>query len=93
MKFKSNTKYGEPVENGSIYEGKIGNLYIFIHHIYNGESWYLSCHNMNISNEPLESKDIINAINESKEILKKVVNKFQKDVDAFCKENIELSRY
>lgn len=93
MKFKSNAKYGQPVESGSIYEGKIGNLFISIHHIYNGEEWYVSCHDLNIKQRELESKDLISAINEAKEVLKKKVDDLQKDVNAFCEESIEISRY
>lgn len=93
MKFKSNAKYGQPVESGSVYEGRIGNLIISIHHIYGGEMWFLSCHNLNISQKSLKSETLIGAINEAKEILKIVVEDLQKDVNAFCEESIEISRH
>lgn len=93
MKFNSNAKYGKPVESGSIYEGRIGNLIISVHHIYGGETWYLSCHKLNISQRLLKSEDLMSAINEAKEVLKKTVEDFRKDVDAFCEEAIEISRY
>ena len=93
MKFKSNAKHGQPVESGSIYEGRIGNLIISVHHIYNGEAWFLSCHSLNISQRLLKSEDLMSAINEAKEVLKKTVEDLHKDVNAFCEESIEISRY
>ena len=93
MKFTSNAKYGQPVESGSIYEGRIGNLIITVHHIYGGEDWFLSCHSLNISQKHLESEILIGAIKESKEILKSVIDSLQKDVNDFCEESIEISRY
>lgn len=93
MKFKSNAKYGKPVESGSIYEGRIGKLIISVHHLYGGEDWFLSCHSLNMSQRPLKSETLMGAINETKEVLKDAVGSLQKDVSAFCKEDIEISRY
>lgn len=93
MKFKSNARYGKPIESGSIYRGKIGDLNISVHHIYNGEEWYLSCQNLNISQMELKNKTLIGAINESKEILRNIVDELQRDINAFCTEEIEISRY
>lgn len=93
MKFKSNAKYGQPVESGSIYEGRIGNLIISVHRIYNGETWFLSCHKLNIIQRELKSETLMDAIKEAKEILKQEIENLQKDVNAFCEENIEISRY
>lgn len=93
MKFKSNAKYGKPVESGSIYEGRIGNLIISVHHIYNGETWFLSCHKLNISQRELKSETLMSAIKEAKEVLKREVEELQKNVNTFCEENIEISRY
>lgn len=93
MKFKSNAKYSQPVESGSVYEGRIGNLIISVHHIYGGKEWYLSCHSLNINQRELKSEDLMSAINEAKEILRKKVEDLQKDVNAFCEESVEISRY
>lgn len=93
MKFKSNAKYGQPVEAGTIYDGKIGNLDISVHHIYGGKEWYLSCYDLNIKQRLLKSEDLLEAIEESKSVLKNVVDEIRKDVNAFCKESIEISRY
>lgn len=93
MKFVSNAKYGQPVESGSIYEGRIGNLIISVHHIYNGETWFLSCHKLNISQRELKNETLMGAIKEAKEILKQEIDVLQKDVNTFCEESIEISRY
>lgn len=93
MKFKSNAKYGKPVESGTIYEGRVGKLIVSIHHLYGGEDWFLSCHSLNMSRKPLKSKELVDAINEAKEVMRDAVDSLQKDVNAFCEEDIEISRY
>ncbi len=92
MKFKSNAKYGEPVESGTIYEGKIGKLRVSVHRIIHCEGWYLSCVDVRISQMRLKSDTLMGAIEESKEVLKTVVDRLSKDVKAFCEEDIEISR-
>lgn len=93
MKFKSNAKYGEPEESGTIFEGKIGNLRVSVHKIIHLEGWFLSCSTLQISRMDLKSDTLMEAISEAKEVLKKAVYDLQKDVDSFCKEEIEISRY
>lgn len=92
MKFKSNAKYGEPVESGTIYEGRIGELRVSVHRIIHCEGWYLSCADVRISQMKLESDTLMGAIKESKEVLKSVVDKLSEDVKLFCEKNIEISR-
>ena len=93
MKFKSNARYNEPVESGTIYDGKIGNMRISVHRIIHCDGWYLSCPEVRISQMELKSDTLIGAIKESKKVLKKAVEKLMNDVNAFCEENIEISRY
>lgn len=92
MIFRSNAKYGEPVESGTIYEGKIGKLRVSVHRIIHCEGWYLSCADVRISQMRLKSDTLIGAIEESKEVLKSVVNKLSEDVKAFYDAKIEVSR-
>lgn len=92
MKFVSNAKYGEPVESGTIYEGKIGKLRVSVHRIIHCEGWYLSCADVRISQMRLKSDTLMGAIKESKEVLKSVVDKLSEDVKAFCDAKIEVSR-
>lgn len=93
MKFKSNARYNEPVEGGTIFEGKIGNTRISVHKIIHCDGWFLSCPDLRISQMQLKSDTLMSAIEESKEVLKKVVEDLRKDIDCFCKSEIEISRY
>lgn len=93
MKFKSNAKYNEPVESGTIFEGKVGRLGISVHRIIHCEGWYLSCPDMRISQMKLKSDTLIGAIEESKTVLKKTVERMVNDINSFCAEEIEVSRY
>lgn len=93
MKFKSNAKYREPEESGTIFEGRIGNLRVSVHKIIHLEGWFLSCPTLQIRQMRLESDTLMEAISEAKEVLKKTVDDLQKDVDSFLKEEIEISRY
>lgn len=93
MKFKSNAKYNEPVESGTIFEGKVGKMSISVHRIIHCEGWYLSCPDMRISQMNLKSDTLIGAIEESKAVLKKTVERMMNDVNSFCTEEIEVSRY
>lgn len=92
MKFKSNARYGDPVESGTIFEGKIGNIRISVHRIIHCNDWYLSCPDLIISQMRLKSDTLMGAIGESKEILKKTIDDLKKDIDAFCEDEIEISR-
>lgn len=93
MKFKSNAKYGEPVESGTIYEGRIGKLRVSVHRIIHCEGWYLSCTDLGIRQMKLKSNSLMGAIEESKEVIKAVVDKLTEDVKSFCDSEIEVSRY
>lgn len=93
MKFKSNAKYNEPVESGTIFEGKVGKLSISVHRIIYCDGWYLSCPDMRISQMKLRSDTLIGAIEESKAVLKNTVDRMVNDVNSFCAEEIEVVRY
>lgn len=93
MRLISNAKYGEPVESGSIYRAEIGGMTISIHR-YNGfEGWFLSCRNLGIETMELKSEGLIQAVKESREILKKTVDKMQENINVFCNSKIEIARY
>lgn len=93
MKFKSNARYNEPVESGTIYDGRIGNIRISVHRIIHCEGWYLSSETFGISRMQLKNDTLMGAISEAKEALKSIVDGLSKDVNAFCEEEIEISRY
>ena len=93
MKFRSNARYNEPVESGTIFDGKVGKLSISVHRIIHCEGWFLSCPYMRVSQMKLKSDTLIGAIEESKMALKKTVEGMMNDVNAFCEEDIEVERY
>lgn len=92
MEFKSNARYGEPKENGTIFNGEIGNLKLSVHRIIHCDGWFLSCPNIRISQMKLKSDTLIEAINESKIVLKKMVENLSDDINAFYEESIEISK-
>ena len=93
MKFKSNARYNEPVESGTIFDGKVGKLSISVHRLIHCDGWFLSCPDMRISRMKLKSDTLIGAIKESKMVLKKTVEGMMNDVNTFCEEDIEVTRY
>lgn len=93
MKFKSNAGFGEPVERGTIFKCKAGNVNVSIHRIVQCEGWFLSCPDLKISQWRLKSGSLIGAINESKEILKSTAETLMKNINIYCEEPAEFSRY
>ncbi len=93
MKFRSNAKYNTPVESGTIFDGKVGKLSISVHRIIHCDGWFLSCPDLGISRMKLKSDTLIGAIEESKMVLKKTVERMMNDVNSFCAEDIEVSKY
>lgn len=92
MKFKSNAKHGDPVESGTIYEGRIGKLRVSVHRIIHCEGWYLTCIDVRISQMKLKSDSLMEAIGESKEVIKSVTDKLSEDAKGFYEADIEISR-
>lgn len=93
MKFTSNAKYGELPENGTIFTSETGFLHVVVHRFIYCEGWFLSCKVLGIDSMSLKSDTIIGAIEESKDIVKKVVKRLNNEVEDFCEEEIEISRY
>jgi hypothetical protein len=93
VKFESNAKLGQPVENGSIFRAKAGGLHITVHKIIHYEGWYLSCAEVGIRDRELKSESLLKAIREAEIVIKKKVEKTQKDIAKAIGENIEISRY
>lgn len=93
MKLKSNAKYNEPVESGTIFETKAGRINIKVHKIIHCEGWFLTCREIGIERKELKSETLIGAAKEARELVKKFVAAMKKDIDAICTENIEISRH
>lgn len=93
MKLISNAKFGQPVESGSIFRTKAGTMEITIHRYIGCEGWFLTCNDLGIKATELKSEGLMQAVRESGEILKKTIDKMQKNINTFCDSKIEIARY
>lgn len=93
MKFISNARNGEPVESGTIFKATVGGVRIVIYKIIHLEGWYLDCYNLGIDKRKLKAESLMDAIEESKEILRAVVARLEKAVEIFSNDPIEISKY
>lgn len=95
MKFKSNAKYNEKPEIGSIFTLKDNSLGISIHkYVGCGDALFLNNKALNIDNYDLETEDFNEAVSKAKEIIMCKVKKIRKDSYRFYADNnIEFDRY
>lgn len=93
MKFISNATYEKPVESGTIFKVTVGGIRITIHRVIHLEGWYLSCCDLGIDKQELKSESLVDAIEESKGILKAAVMRLERAVEIFSNDPIEISRY
>lgn len=93
MKLISNAKYGESLENGTIFTADIRGAKITIHRLIHLEGWWLSCYELGIEKQKLKAETITDAIEESKEILKAKVVILEKAVEIFSNDTVEFSKY
>lgn len=95
LEWKSNARYNEEVEQGSIFELKDNKLGISIHHYVGcGNNWYLSCKALKMSGRSLDTENFNEAVNKAKEIINEEVAKLMSPAMGFYEgeENI-LVRY
>lgn len=95
MKFKSNAKYKEKPETGSIFTLKYNSLGISIHkYVGCGDALFLNSNALNIDNYNLGTEDFEEAVRKSKEVIMSKVKKIREDAYRFCSDsNIEFDRY
>lgn len=53
----------------------------------------MTCRDLGIETMELKSEGLMSAVDESREILKKTVDKIQKNINMFCDSKIEIVRY
>ena len=93
MKLISNAKYGVPVENGTIYTGKVNNMTVSIHKIIGLEEWFLNCDKLGIMDKELKSQDLFACVMESRKIMKAKLKELTENVELFCIDDpIEITR-
>jgi hypothetical protein len=95
MKFKSNAKYNEKPEIGSIFTLKDNSLGISIHkYVGCGDALFLNSKALNIDNYDLGTEDFEEAVSKTKEIIMREVKKIREDSYRFYSDNnIEFDRY
>lgn len=95
MKFKSNAKYKEKPETGSIFTLKYNYLGISIHkYVCCGDELFLNSKALNIDNYDLGTEDFKEAVSKAKEVVMREVKKIREDSYRFYSDNnIELDRY
>lgn len=95
MKFKSNAKYGEKPENGSIFELKDNSLRICIHkYVGCGDALFLSCHALNIDKHDLRTEDFNEAVSKAKEVISAEMKRLREEAYRFCMDtHVEIVEY
>ena len=89
MKFKSNARWNEPKENGTIFELKNNGLRIKIHRIIHIEdTWFLSCHTLNISQRDLHERDFDKAVKKAKAIINQEIGKLMEEYDKIVGDDV-----
>ena len=89
MKFKSNARWNEPKENGTIFELKNNGLRIKIHRIIHIEdTWFLSCHTLNISQRDLYERDFDKAVKKAKAIINQEIGKLMEEYDKIVGDDV-----
>ena len=83
MKFRSNARYDEPPESGTILELKDNKLRIKIHRIIHIDgTWFLSCAPLGFSQYDLHEDDFNNAVGKAKDIIGQEIRRLN---DEYCK--------
>lgn len=89
MKFRSNAKWNEPKENGTIFELKNNGLKISIHRIIHIEdTWFLSCAALGISQRDLREPDFNEAVRKAKVIIDEKIKAFREEFDKIANDDI-----
>lgn len=89
MKFKSNARWNEPKENGTIFELKNNGLRIKIHRIIHIEdTWFLSCYALSISQRDLQERDFDKAVKKAKAIINQEIGELMEEYDKIVGDDV-----
>jgi hypothetical protein len=86
MEWKSNASTGKEPSEGTIFDSTHG---VTIHRIIHLDSWWLTCHELNIKQHKLKSEAFDDAVKEAKEIVKKKLADLQQKYAAFADDSSE----
>lgn len=90
MKWKSNAKFGQPTENGTIFTLKDYRLPLSIHtNPGYGPEWRLTCRALRIDMEELRTEDFNEAVSRAKELVRKRLALLQENFGAFVNDASE----
>ena len=90
MKWKSNANFGQPAESGEIFWLKDFCMPLCIHTIHGLErEWFLTCRDLHIDDEPLQTEDFNEAVSHAKEIVRKRLALLQETFGAFLDDTSE----
>ena len=95
MQWKSNAKYSQSVEEGTIFTLKSdARIVIHKYHGY-GESWYLSCYPLGIEREPLNTEDFNTAVENAKAMISRKLKTLNYTYTVFASDvsKTEIVRY
>ena len=71
MEWVSNARYNQDVMSGSVFEAKKIGRRVAIHRIHGyGDNWYLTCRDLGIEKQPLETEHFQLANSKAKEIIR-----------------------
>ena len=92
MKFKSNARWNEPKENGTIFDLKDNGLRISIHRVVHcEETWFLSCHALGVSRMNLYEPDFAEAVKKAKVVINHKIGELVQEYDKISGDcNIEI---
>ena len=89
MKFKSNARWNELKENGTIFELKNNGLRISIHRIVHVENtWFLSCAALGLSQYNLMESDFDEAVHKAKIIVNEKINEFREEFNKIANDDV-----
>lgn len=99
FKWESNNGTNSPIDTATIHVLTLRHLKIVVHrYVGYGGTWFLTCNELNISREPLQSKDITEAKQEAIQKLRERLNLWTSDINSYtdedkqAKDDSELSK-
>lgn len=87
MKWKTNARYNQPVENGTIYTCE--NNKIQVHKYHGLEGWFLSCHDLGFNCTSLKGETFEQAVESAKFFVEARLKEINEVYDFFVNDDTE----
>ena len=89
MKFRSNARYEELLENGTVFDLNGSKLRICIHRLVGiQDEWFLDCAALRLSNVDLQEKEFDKAVNKSKSIIGNKIKELQEEFNKIADDTL-----